>query len=222
MGASRQRGFTLAELLVALIIFAFVAAACVYSLRLGVDARDQLAKADGRLTQMQTARAIIREDMLQLADRPVRDEFGDIAGPAFMGGTELRLRRRSSPDETLLLAFVRRGWINPENQAPRSTLQYVEYIEKNGSVIRRIRPYLDGARNQPVFERILFKDVGDLEISFLAGEVRGELEWEDGWPYANYSLFPKAIAITFTTQRFGRLTQRFWIGEITKSDGDGK
>lgn len=220
MSERRQKGFTLPELLVALLIFAFVAAACVYSLRLGVDARDQLAKADDRLAEMQIARAIIREDMLQLVNRPVRDEFGDFAGPAFLGGSELRLRRRAE-GETPLLAFVRRGWTNPESQAPRSTLQYVEYVEKGGALVRRIRPYLDDARNQPEFERALFADAADVEISFLAGEARGELDWAQGWPIVTAALFPRAIAVTFTSARFGRLTQRFWIGRLDTGGGAG-
>jgi general secretion pathway protein J len=213
---TREQGFTLPELLVALLIFSLIASAGVYALRLGVEARDQFAAADARLSELEIARALIRDDMAQLVQRSVRDEFGAPSGPAFEGGSTLR--RRSAVDgERLLVAFVRGGWANPENQAPRSGLQYVEYIDKNGSLLRRARPYLDDARGQPEFERVLFTETVDAGITFLAGESRGELDWAAGWPVAGGADFPRAITVSFTTSRYGPLVQRFWIGDIDGS-----
>ncbi|MEX0645899.1 MAG: type II secretion system minor pseudopilin GspJ [Parvularculaceae bacterium] len=209
----RERGFTLPELLVALFIFSLIATASVYALRLGVEARDQLADADRRHAEIELARALIRDDMAQLVQRSVRDEFGAPMGPPFEGGSALR-RRLAVDGERLLLSFVRGGWANPEHQAPRSDLQYVEYIEKSGALLRRIRPYLDAARGQPAFDRVLFRDARDVEISFLVGEVRGELDWAAGWPLPGRAEFPRAMTLAITTARYGALVQRFWIGEI--------
>ncbi|MEQ1931928.1 MAG: prepilin-type N-terminal cleavage/methylation domain-containing protein, partial [Parvularculaceae bacterium] len=104
--SSRQHGLTLPELLIALLIFSLVSTATVFALRLGVEARDQLKDTEGRLSELQIANVLIKEDMAQLRARAVRDEFGVSAGPPFRGGDEWR--PRNEPEgERRLLAFER-------------------------------------------------------------------------------------------------------------------
>lgn len=214
-----QRGFTLVELLVALLIFSFVAAASVYALRLSVDARDQLSAADQRVAEIQIARILLKEDLAQLVDRRVRDEFGARVDAAFRGGVDMRLRN-PAPGETLLMGFVRGGWANPGSDAPRSSLQYVEYLEKDGALVRRIRPFLDDARGQPHFDRVLISDARNIEVKFLVGEARGELEWASSWPAPGSAGGPpEAVSVSFTTTRFGKLQQEIWIGKLEAGAG---
>lgn len=209
-----QHGLTLVELLVAMLVFSFVASASVYALRLSINARDQLEAADGRIAEIEIARIVLKEDLAQIVDRPARDEFGDKARAAFRGGAEIRLRN-PVPGETLLMGFVRGGWANPGGDAPRSSLQYVEYLEKNGALVRRIRPFLDAARGQPQYDRILISDARDIEVRFLAGEIRGELDWAASWPLPGAgSAPPQAVSLRFVSDRFGALRDDFWIGRI--------
>jgi len=209
-----EQGLTLVELLVALLVFSFVASASVYALRLSVDARDQLSAADRRIAEIQIARILLKEDLAQIVNRRVRDEFGDPTSAAFRGGTEMRLRN-PVPGETLLMGFVRVGWANPGADAPRSSLQYVEYLEKDGALVRRIRPFLDDARGQPHFDRVLISDAKGIEARFLAGELRGELEWAASWPLpGGDSGPPRAVSISFSTKRFGDLREDVWIGAL--------
>jgi general secretion pathway protein J len=211
--SASQRGLTLAELLIALLVFSFVAATAVYALRLAVDAREQVSRAEERLAQLQIARLIVQEDLAQIVDRPVRDEFGEVAGPSFQGGRAI-LVRGASADETQLMRFVRGGWTNPLDASPRSTLQYVEYVARDGALVRRTRPYLDDARGQPVQERVLLENVGEPRVLFLAGEISGRLDWADGWPAGQSSGPPKAVMLTHGGARWGELTHLFWIGAI--------
>lgn len=207
-----QHGLTLVELLVAMLVFAFVASVSVYALRLSVEARDQLATADRRIAEIEIARIMLKEDLAQIVDRPVRDEFGDQASAAFRGGTEMRLRN-PVPGETPMIGLVRGGWSNPGAEAPRSSLQYVEYLEKDGALVRRIRPYLDDARGQPHFDRVLISDARDIEARFLAGETRGELDWAASWPLPGRAGAPRAVSLAFESARFGRLEEYLWIGD---------
>lgn len=211
-----QRGLTLPELLIALLIFAMISGASVYALRLSVEGRDQLEEADAAIRDMQIARLIIKQDLATVALRTVRDEFGVPAPAPFLGGAGLALRKPVE-GETLLLAFVRRGWENPGDVAPRPSLQAVEYLVVADKVVRRVRPYLDDASGQPRTDRVLFSDVTSVKIGFYAGEVSGRINWADLWPQGCAGALcppPEAVQLTMTTARFGELEQLFWIGEI--------
>lgn len=212
---------TLIEVLVAMLVFAFVAAAAALSLRLAADAREQLSGAEARLGELEIARALIREDVTQIVSRRTRDEFGETFGPAFLGGLETRIRPPVA-GETLLAAFVRGGWVNPDYEAPRSSLQFVEYLVRGDALVRRTRPYLDDARGQPRFERVLIHSVSDVSIRFLGepltAAVRDDPDagWLTGWPVPG-AIFadapPRALALSLTAKRYGKLRLAFWIGD---------
>ncbi|PQA86802.1 type II secretion system minor pseudopilin GspJ [Hyphococcus luteus] len=210
---ARQKGMTLPEVLIALLVFAAIATASVYALRLGVDSRDQLARVDAELKTFQIARTLIKEDMAQVTMRRVRNQFGDMEETVFRGNLESFGARRED-DERLLAAFVRGGQINPDAAAPRSALQYVEYVYRNGALIRRSRAYLDEAEDADVIERVLFDGLLDAKAEFLLGEQRGELEWADIWPVGAGSAPPRAVAITLERENRPPLRQLFWIGSV--------
>ncbi len=211
-----QRGMTLPEVLIALLVFAAIAATSVYALRLGVDSRDQLARVDDELKAFQIARALIKEDMAQVTGRRVRNEYGDMEETVFRGNLESFGARRED-DERLLAAFVRGGWINPDAQAPRSALQYVEYIYRNGALIRRSRAYLDEASGADVSERVLFSGLKDVRADFLLRETRGELEWAEIWPVGAGATPPQAVSLTIEREGHAPLQQLFWIGAVGAS-----
>jgi len=209
-----QRGVTLPELLIALLVFAMISSAGVYALRLAVDGKEQLDASDAMLREWRLARIMIRQDMAQLAPRTVRDEFGQQQNAAFLGGAGFAARAPVAGEEPLA-GFVRRGWTNPEDAAPRPALQYVEYILKEGDVVRRTRAYLDAARNQPSTDRVLFAGVDNVRISFLAGETSEELQWSTMWPTPGAANFaPLAIRLEFESDRIGPVEQLFWVGAI--------
>ncbi len=207
-----QTGMTLPEVLIALLIFAAIAATSVYALRLGVDSRDQLTRVDDELKAFQIARTLIKEDMAQVTARTVRDEFGERRPAAFLGNlTSFGARRED--DERVLVSFVRNGWLNPGGEEPRSTLQYVEYVFRSGAMIRRSRAYLDDASGADFTERVLFEGLSDARAAFLLNEVRGELNWSDIWPVTGASPPPPALSITLEREGRTSVEQLFWIGE---------
>ncbi len=209
-----QRGFTLPEGVIALLVFSMISAACVYSLRLGVDSRDQLAETDEFIKELQLARLMVKEDFAQVTTRAVRDEFGILSPAAFYGG-QSPFYRRTEDDETILVAFVRDGWINPNARAPRSSLQYVEYIKRNDTLIRRARVFLDGARQSEFIEKELFTGLSNIEIAFLVDSDQLDLQWADVWPVGTGQTSPpKAVSITTTSKAGDVLRQLFWIGEV--------
>lgn len=213
--ASRQRGLTLPELLIALLVFAMISGAAVYALRLSVEGREQLEAADRDIRDMQIARLIIKQDLLTIAFRTVRDEFGQAYPGPFLGGRGISFRPPKEGEESLLV-FVRRGWDNPDAAAPRSTLQAVEYLRIGDDLVRRVRPYLDDARGQKRTDRVLLSGVTGARVGFFAGEVNGRLNWADLWPTPALAGAPKAVRLTLSTMRHGEIEQLFWIGELSQ------
>ncbi len=206
----QQRGLTLPELLVALFVFALISSVGVYVLRLAVDGREQLMETDASLREWQLARIIIRQDLMQIVGRTVRDEFGDPQPGPVIGGLGFS-GRTPETGETPLVGFVRGGWANYDAATPRSTLQYVEYILKDDDIVRRTRPYLDDAREQPERNRALFESVENVTFDFLLGETSRGLEWSEDWP-AGATPTPSAVRLRFQTEKFGEIEQLFWIG----------
>lgn len=209
-----ERGFTIAELLVALLVFAALSAAGVVVLRMSVDARERLTVMDAELAALENARTLMKDDFAQVALRTVRDEFGAPVPAPFVGGDFIQ-QDLAREEERRLVAFVRRGWLNPEWRAPRPQLQYVEYLLIDGNLVRRTRAYLDDARDQPVNDRILIENVGEATFAFLNGIDRGELQWATAWPVSGGGVSaPQAVSLSVSTRRYGAIEQFFWIGDV--------
>src|SRR3990167_6721876 len=182
MSRQAQRGLTLPELLIALLIFAMISGAAVYALRLSVEGREQLEIADGEIRDFQIMRQVMQQDFSGIVARTVRDDFGNSLPAPFLGGEGLSYRLPVEGEKSLMV-FVRSGWTNPDDRAPRPTLQAVEYLIKGGDLVRRVRPYLDDARGQPRTDRVLIADVEDVSIGFYAGaETSAGLSFVDLWP----------------------------------------
>ena len=214
MNRISQRGLTLPELLIALLVFAMISGAAVYALRLSIEGREQLEEADRDIRGMQMMRLILKQDLAGFVDRRVRDEFGNKYPASFLGGDGLSFRPPVD-GERLLMAFVRRGWTNPDDAAPRSSLQAVEYLIIGENLVRRVRPYLDDARGQPRTDRVLVENVSNFKIDFFTGQETGAgLVYSALWPAPQGTgEAPEAIRISFTTPRFGEIEQIFWVGK---------
>jgi general secretion pathway protein J len=211
MTRARQIGVTLPELLIALFVFALIAGAAVYTLRLSIDGREQLSRTDSSIRDLQVMRIILREDFLQLAPRGARDEFGNLPPAKFLGGAGFSFRTPVD-GETPLIGFVRDGRANPEAAAPRSTLQPVEYLLIKDQLVRRTRTYVDAARGAKVVDRVLMKGVRSVRPQFLSGETSSGLQWVDLWPSLGAVEAPRAVRLELDTDAFGALTLDFWVG----------
>src|SRR3990167_3324124 len=104
------RGFTLIEILVAVLIFAMIGVAAFSTLRAAQDAQTTLRERGERFLKLQRAVTTFSRDYQQLAFRRVRDSYGD----------RLPLVQGVSDDTDTWIAFTRSGWRNPA-QLPRSS-----------------------------------------------------------------------------------------------------
>ncbi len=201
-GSGRNTGFTLVEMLLALVIFSLLSGAGVMVVRSGIQSKDQVEERSEALARLQVARAILRADITQIAQRPVR---------VARDGSRPPLATGPGFGDQPILTLVRRGWINPGRVEPRSSLQTVEYFLKEGDLIRRAYMRSDPTPDTPYSERVLLSGITELEMAF-----RDLRAWVPDWPLraGSGNSLPFAVAMTLETDAYGSLRQVFLTPEV--------
>ena len=192
----REAGFTLVELMVALLIFAMLSAAGVALLSFSVRSQEAADARLGELAQIRRANALLTSDLAQAAPRLSRDEAG-VVRAAFGGGT-------GAADAPALL-LVRRGWDNYDGAA-RSSLQKVEYRLVGDRLERTAYRYVDGAASLgPV---TLVDGVRAIRLRYR--DERGE--WRERWDPTQLSQMPRAVELILTPRDRPPVRQLFLVG----------
>lgn len=154
-GRVRRRGFTLIEVLIAMAITAFVSVLSYQTLSTAITGIESARDASERLHEINRAFTVMSRDIRQITNRPVVDEFGQLAS-AVSGGPLAR-----DP-----LRLTRSGWHNSTG-APRSTLQRIAYRLEDGELLRLTYPVLDRTTAIEPVETVLLDKVDALEFRFL-------------------------------------------------------
>ena len=200
--ASSCRGLTLLELLVALAVFAVMAALAYGGLNIVLESRSQAEAQVQRLSQLQKAFFRIARDLEQATTREIRDGFGD---------TQAAMTSVAGDEGEGLVEFTRGGWLNPAGYA-RSHLQRVAYTLADGDLVRQSWTVLDRAQDSESFEYVVLPDVTAVAIRFL--DDGGE--WQESWPKETTgaeseqpSPLPQAVEIRVELERWGTISRLF-------------
>lgn len=196
-----MKGFTLIEMMVALLIFALITAAGVAVMSTTLANQGAVRVKVERYAELQRTRAVLKADLSQAASRRTRGEDGLPALTAFSG------RPPYEPDGPLLV-LTRRGYENPD-QAPRASMQYVEYALVEGRLERRARPALDGARLGPA--QVLLTGVESAQTAFLFDGA-----WRPTWQGGGQTDIPSAVRLNL------RLTDLGVIDQLFLTSGEGR
>ncbi len=194
----RVRGFTLVELLVAVAIFAVIAALAYGGLDSVIRQRERTTTVMNRLREVQMAFAILARDFGQLEPRPVRDPLGPTPLAALI----------STPQNTPPVTFTRGGWSNPLADV-RSTQERVAYELDNNKLVRLSWPELDNPTQSLPTKQDLLTDVSEFDLSFMGNSN----QWQTQWPPLNadasayLAQLPRAVEITVTLKDLGRITR---------------
>ena len=192
---ARERGFTLVEVMVSLLIFGMLAAGGVAILSFSVRAQGATMTKLDDIAALNRTLSILSADLAQAVNRPVRDERGTRL-PAFVGGPG------GAADPALRL--VRAGWSNPD-QAARPGLQKVAYRVANGVLERIAYPMLDGA--PPLPAAALVTGVADARLRY---RYRGA--WSDRWDGASGAALPQAAELRITRTDRRQYRMLFLVG----------
>ena len=188
---NRARGFSLVEILVALVVFATMAALAYGGLRSVARTRSELAQKEDAFRDLLRTVDLLNRDLGEAIVRPVRGTSGQQLA-AFIG----------APDH---IEFTRLGFANPQAEQ-RSNLERVMY-EFDDQLLKRGRfAVLDRAADtQPqIFDTHLAIDAVRFRFLSPAGQ------WLEVWPPPAQKddpafQLPRAVQWNLRTKNYGEL-----------------
>lgn len=198
MTSRSQPGFTLFEVMVAVSIFALIAAMTMTNLIQVGKSGERISESQRQLADIQFALGYVAKDLAQRINRGVRDQYGD-QQPALI-------------IEEGRLVFTRSGWSNLLQQ-PRSNLQRVEYRLVDDSLLRKYWPQLDQGYEEQALEQNL---IGGVEAFSVVLLTSGN-ETLDSWPVDVQGIStvePIALELTLQLQDFGLIRRVFEIDDV--------
>lgn len=190
-----QRGFTLVEVMIALLVFAILASGGVALLAFSARAQAASGRALDDVAALNRTLSIMAADLAQAQSRPVRDEAGTPL-PAFVGEAD----GAAQP----MLRLVRGGWTNLDRQ-PRPGAQKVAYRLDRGVLQRLGYPQIDGAA--PLPPAPLLDRVRTVRLRY---RVAGA--WSDRWDGAGGIPLPQALELRIARDDGVEYRQLFLVG----------
>lgn len=187
----QANGFTLVELLVALLIFGMLSAAGVALLSFSVRGQEAVRGGLDHLAALRRTATLMSSDLSQAAPRLSRGEDGAVAA-AFSGSGDG-------------FAFVRRGWENPDGEA-RSSLQRVAYRLTDKGLERASYARTDGAA--PAAAAVLLEGAANGTLRYRDG--RGG--WHEVWDPESPMELPRAVELVVEVEGRGAVRQLFLVG----------
>ncbi len=171
--SNKTLGFTLVEILVALLVFAVVGLLSTRLLSQSIDNQNNLQDRGQRLAEIHRAMRVLQRDIVQLSRRKIRDAQGEEL-PALIVSDQGAIE------------FSRVGWRNPLRQ-PRSEVQRVGYRWQDEKIIRGYWLTLDRSYDAEPAYQTLLENVEAIEF-FAVDQLGNE---HKQWP-----LDPEANVVT--------------------------
>ncbi len=198
MRHKKSAGFTLIEILIALVVFAILGLIVAVGLQRSLESSHHVDLANQRIQALEVAQALMRRDITEIVDRPITDPNGQQIAAVLLNPNELD--------------FTRGGVVNPFSVGHTSNLQRMAYIYSNHKIIRSIWPVLDRVANTSPTSMTVLDHVTDFTLQVFDNSNR----LQNAWPYNSKSDatssssnqqtdLPKAIKIMFTVQGEGTI-----------------
>jgi general secretion pathway protein J len=195
----KMRGFTLLEVLVAVVIFGIISVLAYGGYNQLIQQSDIVERSASRTRAVQSTVQRMSEDFEMLEPRPIREPLGETLEPALRsGGTRV----------DTLLDLTRSGWTNPAGLS-RPTLQRVAYRLVDDKLERAYWNALDRTMTTEPTSAVLIDKVRAASFRFMDQNQT----WHDQWPPLGYSgpdsarLRPIAVEITLELEDWGKLVR---------------
>jgi general secretion pathway protein J len=180
----RARGFTLIEVLVALLILSFMSALGYSTYKAARLSAERAQESMKRTREIEFGLRVMLQDFAQAVPRPIRDPLGSSRLPAFRGGI-------GAPT---LLDLTRAGWSNTAGMQ-RSTLQRVSYVLTGDKLQRSYQTVLDATtQNTPAVVDLL-TGVSSIKFNFLDSNQGWNTQWPPPTLGLPESLWTRPVAV---------------------------
>ena len=222
-----SRGFTLLEVMIALVISALIAVMAFESLNAADNGSRRTNEVLAEINRLDRAWQIIAADLRHVIPPAAADR-----NTVFQAES---LRSSGEDADQLVLMLKRRGWVNFSN-LPRSDLQMVGYRVVDGKLWRDFAPERNleladvDLEDDDGFHQLLLEDVEDLQLRLLyqgaiASRGKSVLEerdssddWLHKWPDNNQQGasaqdLPLAVEITIELKGVGSSVRLFAMPE---------
>lgn len=180
-----NRGFTMLEMIVAIAIFAIIAAISYSALNNFLDARAHINSRNERLRALQTMFVLLEQDLRYAVNRTVRNEYGDVE-PAFIGRADEAL----AAGEQLRLTTVRPA----PGSAGLHQVTRVAWRLNDGELHRVAWRVLDRDIDSVEYQRRLMGNIDDFEIMYFSFDPNAELRADSEW--VGDATLPAGVAVT--------------------------
>ncbi len=196
----KHTGFTLLEILIALVIFAILGVLTAMSLHRTIKANKALNRQDKRVAQLQLAMTLMRRDLLQAIDRPIINASGGKSATFVGSGSSLQ--------------FTRAGLLNPFGVSRRTDMQRVSYQLSDSKLERLTWTVLDQSpKSQPLVQTLL-SGVSSLTWSFVQANNKTANSWPAGSIDGKPVPLPKAVLLKMQVKGEGEIDGVFPVPAI--------
>ena len=196
---SAEHGFTLIEMMVALLIFGMLAAAGVSLLTFSVRAQAAASQRLDGVADDRRMASLLAGDLAQSIPRITRDGVG--ANQRAFSGT-------NGIGAAPVLRYVRGGWSNPDGSA-RASIQRVEIAVAGERLERRTYAMADGATaGEPM---VLADGVENVRLRY-----RDKGLWKPVWDEPRPDALPKAVELIVKRKGQPALMMAFLVGVNAK------
>lgn len=199
----RFKGFTLIEILVALIIFAIIASITSATLYQAFNTRDKVNLVADKLNQIELTMALIEQDTSQAIARSVRGNDLRLI-PVFIG-------------ENQYVEFSRSGVLNPNQSHRSSSLQRIAYRCQDGKLYRKSWHEIDSFDRNRFQQKVMLSEVESCRFEYINRTLNILKEWRPQRSIRERlmrpELLPQAIRIKLTLKKWGKLQPVFIVPE---------
>ncbi|TDJ30386.1 MAG: type II secretion system protein GspJ [Gammaproteobacteria bacterium] len=193
---NHKQGFTLLEMLVAIVIFAVVSGIAYSALNQTIKIGNRVSEADRRLSELQFALTYFNQDWMQVSPRKIRNQYGDTENQVVLADNRI--------------SFTRSGW-NNLLQHKRSELQRVQYELVDHKLVRRYWRSLDQGIGEEPLTTVILSAVDAFEIQFINAEEQAIDTWPDE---LSRGLGPPiALVLTVNLDDFGEIRRIMEVPE---------
>ncbi len=216
-----DKGFTLVEIMVTMIIFTLIGLASYTVLDQMSRTKSLSEESSERIEQLQFTWLLIQQDMRQAVPKPTRPDGLEVAQQLITND------ERIIESQSGVLGFVRSGYDNPGLMLPRSELQPVIYRVQNNVLQRLTYPYVNDRSGEPVVQDLL-EGVKSFQVRFFRSTQQAqanqgiEAGWRNRWETSDD--FPAALELTITSDAYGEIRRRFLTGvepaQVVTKEGD--